>query len=151
MKLFKWLKSSSIPEIDRDISWVEIIRHVYRVLEFDRAGTKIDQNNNVLTKSIIKPYGYLIIGSPILKQHAKLPIVHKDDFLLAASVFDDPELSKEIQELDLLVTYIPKHIRQDGLAGIWHSLHFLMTKPGILEKFYEKESRNYKPNSRKNF
>lgn len=151
MKLLSWLKSSSIPEIGREISWVEIIRHVFRVSEFDRAGTKIDQNNNVIAKSIIKPYGYLIVSSPILKQTKKLPIVHKDDFLLVASVFDNPKLSKEIEELELLVTYIPKHIRPDGLAGVWHSLHFVITNPGTLQKFYNNESEITKPTPEKIF
>jgi hypothetical protein len=151
MKLFSWLKSSSIPEIGRDISWVEIIRHVFHVSDFERGGTKIDRNNNVIAKSIIKPYGHLIVNSPILKLSTKLPIVHKDDFLLATSVFDDPKLSKEIQELELLVTYIPKHIRPDGLAGIWHSLHFVITKPGTLENFYKNESEITKPTPEKIF
>ena len=151
MKLFSWLKHSSLPEIGRDISWAEIVRHIFLVVDFDRSGTKIDQNNNVIAKSIIKPYGYLIVGSPILKQTAKLPIVHKDDFLLAASLFDDPKLSKEIQELELLVTYIPKHIRPDGLAGVWHSLHFVITNPGTLENFYKNESEVTKPTPEKIF
>lgn len=151
MKIFSWLKSSSIPEIGRDISWFEIIRHVFQVSEFERAGTKIDENNNVIAKSSFKPYGYLIVSSPILNQTVRLPIVHKDDFLLAASVFDDPNLSKEIQKLELLVTYIPKNIRPDGLAGIWHSLHFVITKPGTLDKFYTNESDITKLNPEKIF
>lgn len=145
MKLFSWLKNSSFPEIGRDISWTDIVRHIFLVLDFDRSGTKIDQNNNVITKSSFKPYGYLIVRSPILEQNVRLPIVHKDDFLLAASVFDDPKLSKEIQKLELLVTYIPKHLRPDGLAGVWHSLHFVITKPGTIEKFYENEHEIAKP------
>lgn len=151
MKFFSWLKSSSIPEIGSDISWVEIIRHVFRVSGFDRAGTRIDQDNNLIAKSIIKPYGCLIVGSLILKQTAKLLIVHKDDFLLDTSVFDDPKLSKEIQELELLVTYIPKHILPDGLAGVWHSLHFVITNPWTLENFYKNESEITKPTPEKIF
>lgn len=151
MKLFSWLKPSSLPEIGREISWAEIVRHIFLVLDFDRSGTKIDQNNNVIAKSSFKPYGYLIVRSPILEQNVRLPIVHKDDFLLAASVFDEPKLSKEIQELELLVTYIPKHTHPDGLAGIWHSLHFVITKPGTLEKFYKNESEITKPTPEKIF
>lgn len=151
MKIFRWLQSSSIPEIGRDISWFEIIRHVFQISEFERAGTKIDKNNNVIAKSSFKPYGYLTVSSPILNQNMRLPIVHKDDFLLAASVFDEPKLSEEIQELELLVTYIPKHIRPDGLAGIWHSLHFVITNPGTLDKFYSNESEITKPTPEKIF
>lgn len=151
MKLFSWLKHSSLPEIGRDISWAEIVRHIFLVLDFDRSGTKIDQNNNVIAKSSLKPYGYLIVVSPIVEQNVRLPIIHKDDFLLAASVFDEPKLSKAIVEIELLVTYIPKHIRPDGLAGIWHSLHFVITNPGTLENFYKNESEITKPTPEKIF
>lgn len=151
MKLFNWLKSSDITEIGRDISWIGIIRHVFRVLEFDRAGTTIDQNNNVKAKSKIKPYGYLIVDSPILKQNVKIPIVHKDDFLLAASVFDDPKLSKDNTELELLVTYIPKQKHPHGLAGIWHALHFMITPLGTLEKFYNIGTMMKEPHPEKIF
>lgn len=151
MKLFSWLKPSCLREIGRDISWTDIVRHIFLVLDFDRSGTKIDPNNNVITKSSFKPYGYLIVRSPILEQNVRLPIVHKDDFLLAASVFDDPKLSKEIQKLELLVTYIPKHLRPDGLAGVWHSLHFVITNSGTLENFYNNESEITKPTPEKIF
>jgi hypothetical protein len=151
MKLFSWLKPSSLLEIGRDISWTDIVRHIFLVLDFDRSGTKIDQNSNVITKSSFKPYGYLIVRSPILEQNVRLPIVHKDDFLLAASVFDDPKLSKEIQELELLVTYIPKNLQPDGLAGVWHSLHFAITYPGSLENFYKNESEITNPTPEKIF
>lgn len=151
MKLFSFSKSSSIPEIGRDISWVKIIRHIFRVSEFDRAGTVIDPNNNVISKSKIKPYGYLIVDSPILQQNHRLPIVHKDDFLLAASVFDDPKLIKEIEQLELLVTYIPKHNNPFGLAGFLHALHFVITKPGTLEDFYKNETDVTNPTPEKIF
>jgi hypothetical protein len=151
MKLFNWLKRSSLPEIGRDISWAENVRHIFLVVDFDRSGTKIDQNNKVIAKSSFKPYGYLIVTSPIFKQNTILPIVHKDDFLLATSVFDEPKLSKEIQELELLITYIPKHIRPDGLAGIWHSLHFVISNIGSLENFYKNESEITKPTPEKIF
>jgi hypothetical protein len=151
MKIFSWLKSSSIPEIGREISWAEIVRHIFRIVDFDRSGTKIDQNNNVIAKSSFKPYGYLTVISPMQNQNVRLPIVHKDDFLLATSVFDEPKLSRELADLELLVTYIPKHIRPDGLAGIWHSLHFIIANPGTLEKFYSNESEITKPTPEKIF
>jgi len=145
MKLFSWLKPSSLPEIGREIRWAEIVRHIFLVLDFDRSGTKIDQNNKVKAKSSFKPYGYLIVRSPILDQNVRLPIVHKDDFLLAASVFDEPKLSEEIKKLELLVTYIPKHQYPNGLAGITHALHYVITSPGTLEKFYEVPSQKSTP------
>ena len=70
------------------IAWIDIIGHAFHVLEFDRAGTKISPGNKVNAKSSFKPYGYLLVESPILNQPVRLPIVHHDDFLLADSVFD---------------------------------------------------------------
>jgi len=37
---------------------------------------------SVKAKSRFKPYGYLLVESPIFNQPAKLPIVHRDDFIL---------------------------------------------------------------------
>jgi hypothetical protein len=36
-----------IPEIGNQISWADIVRHVFRVCEFDRGGTTIGQNYQV--------------------------------------------------------------------------------------------------------
>lgn len=33
------------PEIGREISWANIVNHAFRVIEFDRSDTTIDQNN----------------------------------------------------------------------------------------------------------
>lgn len=145
MNIFKWFKSSSIPEIGRDIKWINIVRHVLRVLEFDRSETSIDPNGNVVAKSKYKPYGYLLVESQIFEQKVKLPIVHRDDFLLAASVYDDAKLSELIKNTELLVTYIPKHQQPNGLAGITHALHYVLTSPGTLEKFYEVHSQMSNP------
>ena len=82
---------SIVPEIGKEISWADIVNHTFRVLDFDRNGTTIDENNQVKAKSRFQPYGYLLAESPILNNRVRLPIIHRDDFLLAASVFDEPK------------------------------------------------------------
>jgi len=145
MKIFKRFKSSSTPEIGREIKWINIVRHVLRVIEFDRSGTSIDSNGNVISQSKFKPYGYLLVESQIFEQRVRIPIVHRDDFLLASSIYDDPNLSDEIKKLELLVTYFPKQQNPNGLAGITHALHYVITSPGTLEKFYEVPSQKSTP------
>ena len=131
------MTAAMTPEIGRQIQWTDIIRHVFRVLEFDRAGTVIGPGDTVKASSAFQPYGYLLVESPILNQRARLPIVHRDDFLLAASVFDEPQLAPAVKEEELLVTYIPKHKLPGGLAGISHALHYVLTPRGTLDRYYE--------------
>lgn len=126
-----------IPEIGREISWADIVNHAFRVIEFDRSNTTIDQNNQVKAKSSFKPYGYLIVESPILNQKVRLPIIHRDDFLLAASVFDEPKLADLVIDEELLVTYAPKHLLPEGLSGSpHHVLHYVITPRGTLDSYY---------------
>jgi hypothetical protein len=121
--------------IGRDCEWTDIIGQVFRVLEFDRAGTTI-KDGKVKAKSMFKPYGYLLVESPILNQPAKLPITHRDDFLLAVSVFDEPQWLEVIKEQELLVTYVPKHKLPKGMAGTSHALHYVITPSGTLDRYY---------------
>ncbi len=126
-----------IPEIGKDISWSDIVRHVFRVVEFDRSDTTIGQNDVVKATSLFKPYGYLLVESPILNQKAILPIIHRDDFWLAASVFDEPKLAQIIANEELLVTYAPKHLLPKGLSGSpLHVLHYVITPRGTLDYYY---------------
>ena len=126
-----------VPEIGREISWADIVNQVFRVLEFDRDGTIIEQNNQVKAKSLFKPYGYLFVESPIMNQKVRLPIIHQDDFLLAASVFDKPKLAELIVDEELLVTYSPKHLLPKGLSGSpHHVLHYVITPRGTLDSYY---------------
>lgn len=122
-------------EVGRDCEWTDVIGQVFHVLEFDRAGTII-RDNEVKAKSLFKPYGYLIVESPILNQPARLPIVHRDDFILAAKVFDEPQWLGVIKEQELLVTYVPKHKLPKGMAGVWHALHYVITPRGTLDRYY---------------
>jgi len=128
------------PEIGGDLKWTDIVRQVLRVLEFDRAGTIIGPGDTVKAASSSKPYGYLLVESPILNQPVRLPIVHRDDFLLAASVFDEPQLLEAVKEKELLVTYAPKHKLPKGLAGTSHALHYVITPRGTLDQYYEVEN-----------
>ena len=124
-------------EVSRDCEWTDIIGQVFRVLEFDRAGTTIRSGNKLKTKGFFKPYGYLLVESPILNQPVRLPIVHRDDFLLAASVFDEPEWVEKVKDNELLVTYVPKRMLPRGVVGTSHGLHYVITPPGTLELYYE--------------
>lgn len=123
-------------EVGRDCEWTDIIGQVFHVLEFDRAGTKIGPGNKVKAKSSFKPYGYLLVESPILNKPTRLPIAHHDDFLLADSVFGEPKLFQVIQEEELLVMYVPKHKLPGGAIGVSHGLHYVITPKGTLEKYY---------------
>jgi hypothetical protein len=126
-----------IPEVGREISWVDIVNHVFRVMEFDRSDSTIEQNNQVKAKSSFRPYGYLLVESPIMNQKVKLPIIHRDDFLLAASVFDEPKLADLVVDEELLVTYAPKHLLPKGLSGSSHHvLHYVITPRGTLDSYY---------------
>lgn len=63
-----------VAEIGREISWADIVNHALRVLEFDRSDTTIGQENQVKAESSFKPYGYLLVESPILNNRVRLPI-----------------------------------------------------------------------------
>lgn len=125
------------PLIGRDISWADIVGEVFRVRDFDRAGTTIGPRGEVRAGSATEPYGYLLVESPILNQAAKLPIAHSVDFLLASSVFDEPALTHVVADAELLVTYVPKHKLPGGLGGITHALHYVIVPPGTLDRYYE--------------
>jgi hypothetical protein len=126
-----------VPEIGQEISWADIVNHAFRVLEFDRNETTIDESDQVKAKSLSEPYGYLIVESPILNNRARLPIIHRDDFLLAASVFDEPRLANLLVSQELLVTYAPKHLLPKGLSGSpHHALHYAIVPSGTLDVYY---------------
>ena len=126
------------PVIGLHIGWADIIGEVFRVREFDRAGTTVAPNDQVQAKSPIQPYGYLLVESPILNQQAQLPICHRDDFLLASSVFDEPKLAPVVEEAELLVTYVPEQKLPDGrAAGVRHALHYVVVPPGTLQEYYD--------------
>lgn len=128
---------SKAPEIGVDIKWPQIVRHVFRVVDFDRNGTVVLGSGKVKTKGFFKPYGYLLVESPILNMPVNLPIVHRDDFMLATFVYDEPSLLEDPETEELLVTYTPKNELPGGLAGNTHALHYLIAPKGTLERYYE--------------
>lgn len=143
-----------VPEIGKEILWVDIVNHAFRVLEFDKNGTMIDQNNQVKAKSSFQPYGYLLAESPILNNKVQIPIIHRDDFLLAVSVFDEPKLADLVVSEELLVTYAPKHLGPKGLSGSpHHVLHYAIVPTGTLDSYYSKNNDMYmaKPDPQKLF
>ena len=129
--------SSIIPEIGRDIAWTDTVRQVFRVVEFDRAGTTVGPNDTVEAASPMTPYGYLLVESPIINLPVRLPIIHRDDFLLATTVFDEPEMAALVEEEELLVTYAPKRKLPGGLAGTSHALHYVIAPLGTLDRYYD--------------
>lgn len=146
--------SDITPDIGREISWADIVNHVFRVLEFDRGNTTIEQNDQVKAQSSFEPYGYLLVESPIMNQKVRLPIIHRDDFLLAASVFDEPKLADLVVDEELLVTYVPKHLLPKGLSGSpSHVLHYVITPRGTLDSYYSMNNDIHmaKPDPRKLF
>jgi len=126
-----------IPVIGQDIKWTDIARQVFRVLEFDRSDTTILADGTVKVATQTKPYGYLLVESPILNVKARLPITHSADFALAVSVYDVPQLAEMVAQEELLVTYFPKHKLPMGLAGITHALHYVVVPRSTLERYYE--------------
>lgn len=136
--------STRSPKIGTDIPWTDILRHLFRVLEFDRVGTAIGPKGQPQALSDFAPYGYLLVESPILNQPVRLPIVHRDDFCLAASVFDEPKLVDLVNEEELLVTYAPKKVLSGGLAGdTSHVLHYVITPRGTLDRYYTSEEDDH--------
>ena len=133
-----------IPEIGEEISWANIVNHTFRVLDFDRNGTTINENNQIKAKSLFQPYGYLLAESPILNNKVRLPFIHRDDFLLAASVFDEPKLAPMVKDEELLVVYAPMHLGPKGLsASPHHVLHYVITPRGTLDAYYSKNNDMY--------
>lgn len=133
-------------EIGKHCGWPDIIGQIFRVLEFDRAGTTIGPDDNVKAKSLFKPYGYLIVESPIFNQPSKLPIVHRDDFILASRAFDDPNWTNLSEDWELLVTYVPKQKLPGGAIGVHHGLHYVVTPLGTLERYYDFDDGAYMAN-----
>jgi hypothetical protein len=130
--------SSFEPEVGKVLPWDGIVRQVFRVLDFDRSDTTIDAEGRVKAGSMGRPYGYLRAESPILNRPARIPIVHRDDFALAASVFDEPNLADHVRAAyELLVTYAPKRMLPGGLNGsAAHCLHYVICPRGTLERYY---------------
>ena len=84
----------------------------------------------------------------------RIPIIHRDDFLLAASVFDEPKLADLVVDEELLVTYAPKRLLPKGLSGSpHHVLHYVLTQHGTLDSYYSMDNDKHmaKPEPQKLF
>ena len=126
-----------VPEIGKEISWADIVNETFRVLDFDRNNTTINSNNKIKAKRLFQPYGYLLAESPILNNKVRIPIIHRDDFILVANVFDEPKLAAMVEDEELLVTYAPKHLLPKGLSGSpHHVLHYVIMPSGTLDSYY---------------
>jgi len=131
------LSSGEMPEIGKHLHWLKIVNHALRVIDLDRSGTTIDENGQVQGKVMFKPYGYLIVESPILDARVRLRIIHRDDFLLANRLIDLFNGLDEESGLELLVCYSPETLMPNGFSGTWwHCLHFAVKKQGTLEQYY---------------
>ncbi len=137
MSFLNFFKKSEIALVGHNIKWGAIHKQVLRINEFDRNGTTIDTNRVVHAKSNFKPYGFLIVEWPIIIRKLKVPILHKDDFMLASSIFDNQLFIEKIKDKDLLVTYFPLDKKENKNAIFFHSLHFVITNPKVFEKYYE--------------
>lgn len=131
---------NNIPFIGREIGWDKVVRRAFRVIDFDRNGTVVTPEDQVIPKSDTEPYGFLLVHSPQSKIPAGLPITHKDDFWLVTSVFDDPKFASLLEppaQVELLVTYAPKTIQENGMAASpQHCLHFALVPNGTMAKYY---------------
>lgn len=135
--IFKTKKSNEL-EIGKSISWKNSINIIFKIIDFDSNGTTVDEFGNVNAKSISKPYGYLTVSNPAFLEKLKLPITHKDDFLLADGILNNSNFLGIEKTKDFLVTYRPKNETSDGLAGIHHALHFSITPNESLNNYYNK-------------
>lgn len=143
--------NNTTPEIGKEIQWSDVLSMAFRVIDFDHNGTTIDLDSgikSVKAKSQFAPYGYLLVESPTLNQPVGLPIVHNNDFWLAASVFDDPSVLRHVTsgERELLVTYQPEKTAKGGInASMAHCLHFALVPSGTLDKYYDDNKRMARP------
>jgi hypothetical protein len=139
MGIFNLFKAkTNSKEIGKIISWYDSINMIFRIINFDDNGTKIDLNGIVKAKSLFKPYGYLAVTNPNSSEVYQLPIIHKDDYLLIEQFFTDPKFKKTVDENEILVVYRPKNIHASGLAGFDRCLHYVITPRGTIESFYDK-------------
>lgn len=128
----------NIAEVGLDFPWSDIIRLPFRVVDYENNGTQIKEDGTVVAKNLRDPYAHLLVEHPGLDFNITLPVIHKDDYRLIASVYDHPDvmLHKKLEDRELLVVYAPEHTEEDGRAsGWWHVLHFALAPGGTLESY----------------
>ncbi len=125
----------------------ELINQVFRVVDFNRNGTTTDEHGRVHAKSIFKPYGYLTVESPESNKPIQLPIIHRDDFILATLFFDDPTSIQLWNEnvSEFLVTYFPEKTDDKGFSlSPFHCLHYAICVYGTIDKYYKSSTTDPK-------
>lgn len=143
--------AETVPTIGHDIPWSDVVDMVLRVIDFDRNGTITTTSGKVKARTMTDPYGYLLVRTQLYDQpgvELTLPICHSDDFRLATSVFDSPELTHALAagEIELLVVYKPQRTKADGrAASIHHFLHYALVPQGSLKRYYAKAIRILNP------
>lgn len=140
--------SASLPEIIRmtgpnaivgpSIPWGHLIGRVFEILEFDPHRTTFDSQGTAQAPSVSEPYGFLQVTAPDLANSFRLPIVHRDDFTLAAWAYEDGLPSSLGDDAEFLVTYAPQKVRKDGRsADDRHVFHYVVCPAGTLSRLYE--------------
>lgn len=130
-------KRSRLREIGVDITWRESINQVFRIVNFDNNGTKVNSDGSVKAKSQFKPYGYLTVTNPNTPDML-LPIVHKDDYVLIEDIFRSPQYKGLLEISEILVVYRPKVITVSGEAGFDRCLHYVITPRGTIDAYFQK-------------
>jgi len=122
------------PEIGRDIAWADIVNHAFRILGWQRDEAKDGTGDSASAVNQSTSYGNLLVESPILNQKVRLPIQHRDDYRLFASVYDEPSLANLLggEEAEFLVAYAPDRPEGSPL----HALHYAVVPPGTLDSYY---------------
>jgi hypothetical protein len=129
----------SEPLVGVEIPWKDIVRQVVRVTSLDQKETKI-VGDDAVGGGPNQPYGYLIVESPIFTQPVRVPLIHRTDFALAASAYEDPRRATALAngEAELLTTYAPRKVLPNGFAGdVTHCMHYVLVPPGTLAKYYD--------------
>ena len=135
----QWAGGSE-PLVGVEIPWKDIVRQVVRVTDFDRTDTQLVNDKVVRPDANMqKPYGYLIADSPIFNQPVRIPLIHRDDFWLATSAFEDPRRSDAIStgQVELLTAYAPRKVLPNGFSGdAMHCMHYVLCPNGTLAQYY---------------
>lgn len=128
------------PEIGKQMKWNMIAGMVFQVIDFDRGDTYYDTARIAQNDDQTKPYGYLIVKSATVSQPTKLPIIHRDDYMLADLVFGDEDFKNIIIDSgkhELLVTYVPELMNSAGYSmSPTHCLHYSIEPKGTLDNYY---------------
>jgi hypothetical protein len=104
------------------------------------------KNDRAVQSNPFKPYGHLIVDFHPFSKKAKLPIIHRDDFFLATTVYDEPRIMERMSEIELLVTYAPFELMRNGMSGSpHHVLHYALAPIGTFERYHALAEEDQRP------